>query len=117
MGCWASREKYEVTREWGGQVGPFFIPEFHSYEILNHQSFFKCVSVGYASLNKGFSNIFFEQYRRGERQMVEKKHFFLGRGKVFKHDTITCITRWIHDMVMCVYFAQCVNVCDTLYMI
>ena len=49
--------------------------------------------------------------------MVEKKHFFLGRGKVYKHDTITCITRWIHDMVMCVYFAQCVNVCDTLYMI
>ena len=29
MGCWASREKYEVTREWGGQVGPSFIPEFH----------------------------------------------------------------------------------------
>ena len=21
MGCWTSREKYEVTREWGGQVG------------------------------------------------------------------------------------------------
>ena len=52
MGCWASREKYEVTREWGGQVGPFFIPEFHSYEILNHQSFFKCVSVGYAGLHE-----------------------------------------------------------------
>ena len=24
MGCWASREKYEVTREWGGQVGTFY---------------------------------------------------------------------------------------------
>ena len=33
MGCWASREKYEVTREWGGQVGTFIISKSSALRV------------------------------------------------------------------------------------
>ena len=33
MGCWASREKYEVTREWGGQVGNFIISKSSALRV------------------------------------------------------------------------------------